>query len=247
MGLGLEVSFPLAFLAGIISFLSPCTLPILPSFLAYLSGVSPDQDSQEVVSSRGQMMISASLFVLGFTLVFVLLGASVSAVGKLLYQFQDTLIKVSGVLLIFFGLFLTGWLKIPFMYREFRPIQMKNRPVGYAGALAVGFTFGVGWTPCIGPILGAILTIAGTTQGVRQGMLLLSVYSLGLAIPFLLSAWLFHSLLDFIQKYKKAMRTVHVGGGLVLAGMGGLLITGYFQYLNTYASALTPNWIVQWL
>ena len=247
MGLELEISFPLAFLAGIISFLSPCTLPVLPSFLAYLSGVSRNQDSEEHVANRSQMMLSAFLFVLGFTLVFVLLGASVSALGKLLYQFQDTLIKVSGVLLIFFGLFLTGWLKIPFMYREFRPIQMKNKPVGYAGALAVGFAFGVGWTPCIGPILGVILTIAGTTQGVRQGMLLLSVYSLGLAIPFLLSAWLFHSLLDFIQKFKRIMRAVHVGGGLVLAGMGGLLVSGYFQYLNTYASALTPNWIVQWL
>lgn len=247
MGLGVELSVPFAFLAGIISFLSPCTLPILPSFLAYLSGVSPDQDSQEHVSSRNRMMISASLFVLGFTLVFVLLGASVSFLGKLLFEYQEILIKVSGVILIFFGLFLTGWLKIPMMYREFRPVQLKGKPAGHAGALAVGFTFGIGWTPCIGPVLGAILTIAGTSQGVRQGMFLLAVYSLGLAIPFLLSAWLFNSLLDFIQKFKRIMRAVHVGGGLVLAGMGGLLISGYFQILNSYASSLAPNWIVQWL
>ncbi len=124
---------------------------------------------------------------------------------------------------------------------------MKSNHVGYAGALAVGFTFGVGWTPCIGPILGAILTIAGTSQGVQQGMLLLAVYSMGLAIPLLLSAWLFHSLLDFIQSFKRIMIAVHVGGGLVLAAMGALLVTGYFQYLNTYATTLTPGWIVQWL
>ncbi len=247
MGLALEISFPLAFLAGLISFLSPCTLPILPSFLAYLSGASHQNHAQTQVIDRSQMMFSALLFVVGFTLVFVLLGASVSALGKLLFSYQETLIKASGILLIIFGLFLTGLLKIPFMHREFRPLQLKSNPAGKIGALAVGLAFGVGWTPCIGPILGAILTIAGTSQGVGQGMLLLSVYSLGLAIPFLLSAWLFHSLLDFIQKFKSLMRAVHVGGGLVLASMGALLFSGYFQYLNSYASALTPDWIVQWL
>jgi cytochrome c-type biogenesis protein len=247
MGIGFEVSFPLAFLAGIISFLSPCTLPILPSFLAYLSGTSQEDHAQAQTVARGQMMLSALFFVVGFSLVFILLGASISALGKLLFAYQTTLIKASGILLILFGVFLTGWVKIPFLYREFRPLELKSRPAGYAGALAVGFTFGVGWTPCIGPILGAILTIAGTSQGVRQGMLLLAVYSTGLAIPFLLSAWLFHSLLEFIQKFKKIMRAVHVGGGLVLASMGVLLVTGYFQYLNNYATTFTPDWIVQWL
>ncbi|MEE9275124.1 MAG: cytochrome c biogenesis protein CcdA [bacterium] len=247
MAFTVEVSYALAFLAGLLSFLSPCTLPILPSFLAYLSGSADAISPGAQAPPRSRMMINAVMFVFGFTVVFVLLGASVSAVGELLSAHQDVLTKGSGVLLIFFGLFLTGWLRIPFLYRELRPIQWKSRPAGYAGALAVGFAFGVGWTPCVGPILGAILTLAGASQGVGQGIRLLTVYSLGLAIPFLMSAWLFHSLLGFIQRFRKVMRGVHVGGGLVLAGMGVLLLSGYFQLLNSYASALTPAWIVSWL
>ena len=247
MGITAEVSVPLAFLAGLISFLSPCTLPIFPSFLAYLSGANPEELSGTEGSARMRIMLNAFLFVLGFSIVFILLGASVSALGKLLLSYQPLLVKLSGVLLISFGLLLTGWLRIPFMYREFHPIQIKSRPAGYTGALAVGIAFGVGWTPCIGPVLGAILTMAGTSQGVKEGILLLSVYSFGLAIPFLLGAWFFRSFLDFTQRFRGLARSLQIGGGLTLAGMGLLLLTGYFQVLNNYALALTPGWIVRWL
>ncbi|MFQ5895490.1 MAG: cytochrome c biogenesis CcdA family protein, partial [Nitrospinota bacterium] len=244
MGFSTEVGAFIALAGGVFSFLSPCLLPIVPSFLAYLSGTSFENLEEGGTLERRGLVLNALMFVLGFSLVFVALGASASFIGRLLFHYQDWLIEASGVLILLLGLFLMGVFRLPFLGREYRPIQLKNKPAGYLGSLVVGFAFGVGWTPCIGPVLGAILTLAGTAQGVGRGVLLLSFYSMGMAIPFLLSALLFRSFLSFFQGYKRFIQAVHVGGGAVLAAVGVLLLSGYFQYLNIYAAYLTPSWIV---
>jgi cytochrome c-type biogenesis protein len=173
------VGFAVAFAAGLLSFLSPCVLPLIPSYVGYLTGMTVE----EVERRRGTAVLHALWFVAGFSLVFVLLGAGASAVGSLLRDYQVWLGRVGGVLLILFGLYLLGILRPAFLMRE-RRIQLARKPLGYFGSGVVGFTFGAAWTPCIGPILGGILTLAATQAGLGRGIMLLAVYALGLAIPF---------------------------------------------------------------
>jgi cytochrome c-type biogenesis protein len=231
-----------AFLGGLLSFLSPCVLPLVPSYLGFVTGFTLD----EMTDRRKMAMVHATLFVLGFSLVFVLLGASATALGRALNHYQEWVTRIGGVLILFFGLYLLGVIKLGFLSQEQRA-HLDRKPVGYLGSVLVGIAFGAGWTPCIGPILGGILTMAASQGDFQQGMVLLGWYSLGLAVPFLAAAWAVESFLTVFQRYRKHMVWVQrISGGLLLV-VGLLMIFGQFTRLATWLQALTPSFLRQWL
>ncbi|MBI3637061.1 MAG: cytochrome c biogenesis protein CcdA, partial [Candidatus Rokubacteria bacterium] len=183
-GLGVAVAFS----AGLFSFLSPCVLPLFPSYLSFITGMSVSDLSAELPpTARRRVLVHAIAFVLGFSLVFVGLGASFSAAGQFLLDYRDWIRRVGGVLIVVFGLYIAGVLRVGLFGRTTQ-WQVREKPAGYLGSLAVGITFAIGWTPCVGPILGAILSLAGTAETVQRGVGLLVAYSAGLGVPFLLSA-----------------------------------------------------------
>ncbi|RMF87426.1 MAG: cytochrome c biogenesis protein CcdA [Nitrospinota bacterium] len=237
-----NLSLLVAMSAGLFSFLSPCVLPLFPSYLSFITGMSLEDFQGKSPQNRPKVILHSLLFILGFSIVFVSLGASFSALGSMLMQYQGLIRKLGGLLVIFFGLYITGVFKIPFLARYFQ-FQLQDKPAGYFGSLLVGFSFAIGWTPCVGPILGAILTLASTSGEVSRGMILLSAYSLGLGIPFFLSALAFNRFLRFFQQFRRYIQVVHVAGGVVLIVAGILLYTGYMTILNTYALQLTPEWL----
>jgi cytochrome c-type biogenesis protein len=225
-----------AFAAGVLSFLSPCVLPLIPSYVGFLTGMSVE----EVERRRWTALLHGLWFVAGFSLVFVLLGAAASTVGSLLREYQVWMGRVGGVLMILFGLYLLGILRPAFLMRE-RRIQLARKPIGYFGSGVVGFTFGAAWTPCIGPILGGILTLAATQTGLAQGMTLLAVYALGLAVPFLLTAVALDRFLVWFQRFRPYIVWVdRVAGGMLIV-LGILLVTDSFTLLAGYLQGLTPQ------
>jgi cytochrome c-type biogenesis protein len=229
-----------AFAAGVLSFLSPCVLPLIPSYVGFLTGMSV----QEVERRRWTALLHGLWFVAGFSLVFVLLGAAASTVGSLLREYQVWMGRVGGVLMILFGLYLLGILRPAFLMRE-RRIQLARKPIGYFGSGVVGFTFGAAWTPCIGPILGGILTLAATQTGLAQGMTLLAVYALGLAVPFLLTAVALDRFLVWFQRFRPYIVWVdRVAGGMLIV-LGILLVTDRFTLLAGYLEGLTPQFLRQ--
>jgi cytochrome c-type biogenesis protein len=237
-----ELSIPIAFLAGIASFLSPCVLPLVPGYISMLSGASIDELKNEAHGEILRRVMRNSLaFVVGFTLVFVILGATATWVGHFLRAHQATFNIVAGIIVIILGLHLTGLLKIPLLYREAR-LDTGAPKRGLGGAFLLGFAFAFGWTPCIGPILGAILALAERRQTVYQGMFLLAVYSAGLAIPFLLTSVGLSSFLKFYKGFRKHLQVVEVASGVLLIVLGALMafnkltiISGYFSFLNRFA------------
>jgi cytochrome c-type biogenesis protein len=232
--------------AGILSFLSPCVLPIFPSYLSFVTGLSLGELSGSVAKARARraIILNSLCFILGFTVVFMSLGASFSLLGRLLFDYQQILRKVGGVLIILFGLYIAGLLKLPFLMRNVR-VDLTDRPAGYIGAFIVGVTFAAGWTPCVGPILGSILLYASTAKTAYTGILMLGAYSLGLAIPFFLSALALNRFLDFFDRFKRVMPVVSMAGGIFLVFVGTLLLTNYFTLLSAYALRLTPQWLWQ--
>lgn len=241
---GHEVSYLAALLAGLLSFLSPCTLPLFPSFLSFVAGVSFEDLQTPLASTRTRraIIVNALLFTFGFTLVFVSLGASVSVLGNLLFNYQVLIRRGGGALVVLFGLYVTGWLRLPFLMRE-RRIELRDRPAGYLGAVLIGITFAVGWIPCVGPILGSILLLASTTKMATTGVSLLLAYSLGMAIPFIASALAFSRFLTLFDRYKRFLPAVSVISGLSLILIGGLLMSNYFSVLSGYALKFTPQWL----
>jgi cytochrome c-type biogenesis protein len=232
------VGFTIAFGAGLLSFLSPCVLPLIPSYITFITGLSLD-DAQH---ARRSALVHASLFVLGFTLIFLALGAGATALGRVLFHYQIWITRVGGVLIILFGLFLLGVFNFGPFARE-RRIHIADKPVGYLGTVVVGLAFGAGWTPCIGPILGAILTYTMSAADLQQGMMLLLAYSLGLAVPFLLAAVLLQHFLPFLVRIRPAMLWVSRVSGVLLIIVGLLLVTNYFSILATYLQGLTPEFL----
>jgi len=233
-----EVSVAVAFAAGLLSFLSPCVLPLIPSYVGFLTGMSVE----ELERRRGTAFLHGLWFVGGFTLVFILLGASASAVGGLLRDQQVWLGRLGGVLVILFGLYLLGILRPAFLRRE-RRIELARKPLGYFGSGVVGFTFGAAWTPCIGPILGAILTLAATREGLASGVGLLGAYALGLAIPFLLTALALDRFLAWFQRFRPYLVWVDRTAGVLLIVLGLLLVTDQFTLLAGYLQGLTPEFL----
>lgn len=232
------VGFAVAFAAGLLSFLSPCVLPLIPSYVGYLTGMSVE----EVERRRGTAVLHGLWFVAGFSLVFVLLGAAASAVGNLLRDYQVWLGRVGGVLLILFGVYLLGILRPAFLMRE-RRIELARKPLGYFGSGVVGFTFGAAWTPCIGPILGGILTLAATQAGLGRGIVLLAVYALGLGVPFLLTALALDRFLVWFQRFRPYIIWVDRIAGAMLIVLGILLVTDSFTLLAGYLRGLTPEFL----
>jgi cytochrome c-type biogenesis protein len=227
-----------AFAAGLLSFLSPCVLPLIPSYVGYLTGMSVD----ELQRRRGTAVLHGLWFVAGFSLVFVLLGAAASAVGTLLRDYQQWVARVGGVLLILFGIYLLGIVRPLFLMREWR-VELARKPLGYFGSGLVGVTFGAAWTPCIGPILGGILTLAATSAGLVQGMGLLAVYALGLAIPFLVTALALDRFLVWFQRFRPYIVWVDRIAGVLLILLGVLLVTDSFTVLAVYLRGLTPAFL----
>lgn len=217
----------LAFVAGTVSISSPCCLPLMPGYLSYIGGVSAGE-----AGNRRRVLGAAALFVLGFAAIFTALGVSASAFGGFLLARLPLFIRISGVFVLVMGLAMLGVLKLPFLYREFR-FDMSNIRRGPAGAVPLGMAFAFGWTPCVGPVLGGILTAAAATRTVWKGGILLFIYSLGMGIPFLLLALGYSKAGRSLQFLKRHALVIERAGGSLLLAMGVLLITGYWQQLFT--------------
>ena len=244
-----EVNIFVAFSAGIFSFLSPCVLPIIPSYLSFISGVSLEEMRAAQASSqlRWRVILNSLAFIAGFSLVFISLGISASFLGSLFLGYRNFIRILGGILIILVGVYLTGLFKIPLLerYLQFQLNHLKDKPAGYLGSVLIGITFAVAWTPCVGPILGAILTLAGTSAEIEKGVFLLTAYAAGLAFPFLLSAVALNSFFQFFTGFRRYIHAVHMGAGILLVIVGILLITDYMTLLNTYAIRFTPEWLIK--
>lgn len=232
------LGFVVAFAAGLLSFLSPCVLPLVPSYVGFLTGMT----LHEITGRRRVALIHAILFVSGFSLVFILLGASATALGRALNYYQVWLQRIGGVLIIGFGLLCLGVFNLRSLNQE-RRLHLERKPVGYLGSALVGMAFAAGWTPCIGPVLGAILGLAATSADVTRGMLLLAVYSAGLALPFLIAAVAVDSFLEWFQRFRRFLPWVMRISGVMLVGVGLLLVTGEFTRLAGWLQSLTPAFL----
>jgi len=231
-----------AFAGGLLSFLSPCVLPLVPSYLGFITGLT----AEEMTQRRRLALIHAGLFVLGFSLIFILLGASATALGAALRYYKDWLQRIGGVLIVLFGLYCLGVLRLGFLGREWR-VHLEHKPVGYLGSMLVGIAFGAGWSPCIGPILGGILSLAATEADLTKGTALLVAYSAGLAVPFLLAAWAVDTFLVWFQRFRRRLHLVQRASGALLVAVGLLIATGQFTRLAGWLQALTPAGLRRWL
>jgi cytochrome c-type biogenesis protein len=232
--LGLTISFT----AGLLSFLSPCVLPLVPSYITFITGMS----LEDVQHARRSALLHSLLFVIGFSTIFILLGAGATALGQVLREYETWITRLGGLLVIVFGLYLLGVFNIAAFSQE-RRLHLADKPAGYLGTVLVGIAFGAGWTPCIGPILGSILTVAGSSADFSTGMLHLAVYSLGLAIPFLLAAVALQHFLGFFMRFRSKLIWVQRISGALMILIGLLLITNYFTILATYLNTLTPAFL----
>jgi len=274
-----KIGIPLAFAAGLLSFLSPCILPLIPSYIAFITGTSSDEilnknkkrnkneevnhynkinkknnndddftsgfgDKSNIQSLRisflkSNTFIRGSLFILGFSVVFVALGASITAIGSAFHEYSIWIERIGGIMLVIFGLNLFGLLKIPGSQREWG-LKFSKRPAGHIGALLIGMGFGAGWTPCIGPILASILTVAATTGSIFEGVTLLIFYSMGLAIPFLVSAFAIDKYMIAFQRLRKWMPWIHRSSAALIIVMGLLLLTGSLAILTNSLAGMFP-------
>jgi len=237
-----EVTYIGAFIAGLLSFLSPCVLPLIPSYITYITGLSfadlqADHPSHII---RQKTILHSLCFIGGFTVVFVLLGASATYIGSFLAQHAAVIRKVGGVLLLLLGLHVCGLLPVKFLLGEKR-VSVKHKPAGYLGSFLVGIAFAAGWTPCIGPILAAILAVAATEENVYQGILLLLLYSLGLGVPFFLSALAMHRFLIIFNRFKKYIPVFEKVTGVFLMLIGVLIYTNWLTRLSGYLTIFTTG------
>jgi cytochrome c-type biogenesis protein len=238
-----SVSIPLVFLAGLLSFLSPCVLPLVPIYLSYLSGTSI---SDETSSNRWHVFSHALLFVAGFTLIFVILfGLPTTFLGNALQQYGDWVTRIGGVILILFGLHTMGIVNIPILNMTRRMEVGTGEKQGYTRSALLGVAFAAGWTPCIGPLLGTVMTLAFAEPS--RGLIFIFIYAMGLAIPFLVTAMLLARATDWLKRLNQHMRAVEIASGLLMAGVGILLITGTFSVLNNFFIRITPEWLLRYL
>ena len=234
-----EVSIFIALAAGLLSFFSPCILPLVPSYITYITGASFNEltDSEASKRLKWTTIFHSVMFILGFSVVFILMGASASYLGQILSRYQHWIMKIGGILIILLGIhFIFQFL--PFLQIE-RRIHMKEKRLGYFSSFVVGVVFAAGWTPCIGPILSAILIYASTSQSFTTGIVLLAFYSLGLAIPFFLSSLAFNLFLATFERIRRYMRVIVFVSGLFLIGIGILFLTDTFQIISRYFMILS--------
>jgi cytochrome c-type biogenesis protein len=243
-----------AFIAGVLSFISPCVLPLIPGYLSFISGVSLEEMRGMPVAAGGSVAVSAGVsdaakrqvivtslfFILGFSLVFVALGASATVLGQFLMERLTVLGKIAGVLLIIFGLHTMGVFKINWLLQEKR-VHVQSKPAGMIGAMVVGISFAFGWTPCIGPILSAILLVAAQQESINQGIILLSIYSLGLAIPFLLTALAINQFFAAFSRIRRHYHAIEVVSGLLMIVIGVLIFTNRFTIIAQWLTPYLPT------
>lgn len=241
-----DVNISVAFVAGIFSFLSPCVLPLIPSYLSFVSGVSLDEMRGDRALSRvrWRVALNSLAFILGFSLVFVSLGASASFLGSLFLGYRNAIRLAGGLFILLVGCYLIGLFKIQALERYVQ-FNLKDKPAGYLGSVLVGITFAVAWTPCVGPILGAILALAGTSVEIGRGVFLLSAYAAGLALPFFLSAVAINSFFHLSEVFRHYVQAVHIAGGVLLVIVGLLLLTDTMTLVNIYALRFTPEWLLK--
>lgn len=239
---GASVGIFVAFLAGLLSFLSPCVLPLVPSYVSFVTGLGMEELETGGSDVKRVTLVHSLLFVAGFSLIFLLLGASATYVGQLLRIYQDWIARIGGIVIILFGVYLLGVIPVAALSREKR-FHFQRKPVGYLGTLVVGVAFGAGWVPCIGPILGAILTLAATRADLAEGIGLLGVYSAGLAIPFVASAVALTAFLSWFARFRRYLRYVEWAAGVLLILVGLLLVSGRFTVLAGWLVQFTPEFI----
>lgn len=227
----------LAFLAGLASFLSPCVFSLVPAYISYLGGRSAASAGSAGRSERWLTFSHGLAFVLGFSVVFILLGVATSAIGSVLFDLRGWLAKIGGVVVIIFGLHMTGILRIPFLEYDLRPQTAPDRQRGYLASALMGVFFSAGWSPCVGPVLGSILTLALNGGSISQGVLLLSAYSAGLAIPFLWASTQIGLVTKVIRRYGKVMRYVEIVMGVILIGVGALLLSGRYATMASLGAS----------
>ena len=226
-----------AFVAGLISFLSPCVLPLVPGYVSLISGAGVDELKSQESRLLQKVMLNSVAFILGFSVVFITLGAISTEVGQILARYKSTLAQVAGVVIILFGLHLTGIFKIKALYTDARLHSVKGGSTAW-GAFVIGFAFAFGWTPCVGPILAVILGFAAAQDSVFKGILLLAIYSLGLAVPFLLTSLGIERFLKFYSRFRSHMHALEIASGVLLIALGGLLVFGRFTLISNYLSFL---------
>jgi cytochrome c-type biogenesis protein len=227
-----SVPYPAAFLAGLLSFFSPCILPLIPAYFSFITGYSIEElTGEQTANIRTKVFLSTVSYVLGFSLVFILMGASASYLGGFIFKYREPIRIVGGVLIIILGFHLIGVFRIRSLEFEKR-IHLKKKPLHFFGTFIIGMAFGAGWSPCIGPLLGSILIIAGNQETVGQGILLLGVYSAGLAIPFVVISIFINLLIIFIKKATKAMTFINAAAGVLLILVGFLLVTNKLNLIT---------------
>ena len=237
-----SVSLLAAFAAGFLSFVSPCVLPLIPGYISFISGASMDEmrGGAAPVTSRAQIFFTSLAFVIGFSIVFVALGASATAVGKFMFSRLPLLSKIAGVILIVFGLHTMGVFRLAFLDAEKR-VHTQRKPAGPLGAMLVGVAFAFGWTPCIGPILGGILAIAGSKNSVWEGVTLLAVYSLGLGIPFLITSLAINQFFAATKRIRKYYHAIELTSGALIVAIGVLIMTGQLTIITRYLQPYLPT------
>ncbi|HEU4749274.1 MAG TPA: cytochrome c biogenesis protein CcdA [Gemmatimonadaceae bacterium] len=233
---GASLGITISFTAGVLSFLSPCVLPLIPSYVSFITGLSID----DVQRSRRVTLAHSLLFITGFTIVFLALGATATVLGQALVRHRDWVGRIGGVLVIFLGLYLLGAFELGLFAREKR-VHIANKPLGYFGTLLVGMAFAAGWTPCIGPILGGVLTYTASSADLNRGLVLLLAYSLGLAVPFLLASLMIDRFMDLLQKHRGSLLWLSRASGMLLVLVGILMITGSMTVLSAWLQGWTPE------
>lgn len=226
-----------AFVAGLISFLSPCVLPLVPGYVSLISGVGVEELKAQEGNLLTKVMLNSIAFIFGFSVVFITLGAISTEVGQMLAHYKSVLSEIAGVVIIVFGLHLTGIFKIKALYTDARLHSVKGGSTVW-GAFLIGFAFAFGWTPCVGPILAVILGFASAQDSVVKGIVLLAIYSLGLAVPFLLTSIGIQRFLKFYSRFRSHMHALEVGSGVLLIALGILLVVGRFTLISNYLSFL---------
>ena len=241
-----QVSLFAAFSAGLLSFISPCVLPLVPSYLSYITGLSVENLAKEEERERlkSAIILNALLFIAGFSTVFIAFGASASLIGQVLYEYQDVIRKIGGVLIIIFGLYLLGILKLNILMTERRLVHFESRPVGYLGSFLIGTAFAAGWTPCVGPVLGTILAYASTTESMSGGVMLLSAYSFGLGLPFFLAAFGMDTFLSYFKNFRTYLGGVSFVSGGLLVLVGIMIFTDSVTLFTSFLERNGIGWYI---
>lgn len=240
-----QISLVAAFTAGLLSFVSPCVLPLVPSYISYITGLSLDQlaDAAERERFRTTIIVNSLLFIAGFSCVFIAFGASASLIGQVLITYQDHIRKIGGLLIIVFGLYLLGVLKLNFLQTEKR-LHFKSRPAGYLGSFLIGVAFAAGWTPCVGPVLGTILLYASTTDALTNGVALLTSYSLGLGLPLFITALGVDRFLAYFKQVRAYLWGVTAVSGAFLVVVGVMIYANSLTMITSFLERYGIGWYV---